>query len=54
MDTVKKFIVTKEQISGAITYLEYENINGVSFSPKNMYLAINSKNPEMIRTLSDI
>ena len=35
MGTVKKFIVTKEQISGAITYLEYENINGVSFSPKN-------------------
>lgn len=34
MGLSKKFIVTKEQIEGAITYLEYEKIKGVSFKPK--------------------
>ena len=34
MGVSKRFVVTKEQIKGAITYLEYERINGVSFKPK--------------------
>jgi len=34
MGVSKRFIVTKKQMEGAITYLEYERIHGVSFKPK--------------------
>lgn len=60
MAVSKRFIVTKEKLSEAITYLEYEQKKGVSFSPKdtNFQDMINvSKvvviNPSLIEKLVD-
>lgn len=35
MSDVKKFVIKKDELTDAITYLEYESINGYSVSPKN-------------------